>query len=111
MRPGLANTQDSHATDHSFSPCTHDTVLSRHERGRFSGECEARLATAEERFHSKVPTPSQITTDLHEERPDLFVREIVVKPIPFVTVAVRQEFEVRGVEGGVALCRAEFIKL
>ena len=52
-----------------------------------------------------------MTTPLHEESPTLLVREIVVKPVPFVTVQVRQEFEVRGVDGANAkICRAEFIK-
>jgi len=53
-----------------------------------------------------------VTNPLHEESPTLLVREIVVKPVPFITVAVRQEFELRdcGVDGGLRLCRAEYIK-
>ena len=52
-----------------------------------------------------------MTTPLHEESPTLLVREIVVKPVPFITVAVRQEFELlREVDGGLRLCRAEYIK-
>jgi len=38
------------------------------------------------------------------------VRNIIVKPVPFVTVSIRQEFEVRSLHGGLKLCRAEFIK-
>ena len=34
-----------------------------------------------------------MTNPLHEESPTLLVREIVVKPVPFITVAVRQEFD------------------
>ena len=56
------------------------------------------------------PNPSQVTTALHEESPTVLVREIVVKPVPFITVAVRQEFELREVDGGLRLCRAEYIK-
>ena len=53
-----------------------------------------------------------MTTPLHEESPTLLVREIVVKPVPFITVAVRQEFALRDceVDGGLRLCRAEYIK-
>jgi len=51
-----------------------------------------------------------VTTPLHEESPTLLVREIVVKPVPFITVAVRQEFVLREVDGGLRLCRAEYIK-
>ena len=55
-----------------------------------------------------------MTTPLHAESPTLLVREIVVKPVPFITVAVRQEFELREVDGevdgGLRLCRAEYIK-
>ena len=43
-----------------------------------------------------MPRPNTITKAFHEESPDVFVRDIVVKPVPFVTVAVRQEFEVFG---------------
>ena len=57
-----------------------------------------------------MPRPNTITKAFHEESPDVFVRDIVVKPVPFVTVAVRQEFEVRVVEGSLKLSRAEFIK-
>ena len=69
------------------------------------------LAAAEERLHTKTPKPSEITKDLHREAPgDTYVREIVVKPIPFVTVKVRQEFVVCVEADGVKLCRAEYIK-
>jgi hypothetical protein len=51
-----------------------------------------------------------VTTPLHEESPTVLVREIVVKPVPFVTVAVRQEFELREADGGLRLCRVEYTK-
>lgn len=57
-----------------------------------------------------LTTPRQVTTPLHEESPTVLVREIVVKPVPFVTVAVRQEFELREADGGLRLCRAEYTK-
>lgn len=69
------------------------------------------LAAAEERLHTKTPAPSKVTEELHEKQPGLFVRQIVVKPIPFITVAVRQEFEIVDRDGGVKLRRAEYIKL
>mmetsp|Transcript_41308 Transcript_41308/g.132846 ORF Transcript_41308/g.132846 Transcript_41308/m.132846 type:complete len:159 (+) Transcript_41308:27-503(+) len=53
------------------------------------------LAAAAKRLKTKVPKPKSVKTELHEESPGVFVREIVVKPVPFVTVGVRQEFEVR----------------
>ena len=68
------------------------------------------LAAAEERFHTKTPAPSKVTVELHEASPGNFVREITVKPIPFVTVDIRQEFDVRTEDGAVKLCRAEYIK-
>ena len=69
------------------------------------------LAAAHKRLHTKVPAPSKITADFHEEGEGQFVREIVVKPVPFVTVAVRQEFDVDcPTEGECKLARAEFIK-
>ena len=69
------------------------------------------LAAAEDRLRTKVPAPAKVTQELTEAGPDIFVREIVVKPVPFVSVAVRQEFEVRATsDGGVRLCRAEYIK-
>lgn len=68
------------------------------------------LAAAEERLHTKCPAPAKVTTALYEESPTVLVREIVVKPVPFITVAVRQEFELREVDGGLRLCRAEYIK-
>ena len=46
------------------------------------------------------------TGSVDEESDGIFVREIVVKPIPFVTVTVRQEFEIRATDDGVRLCRA-----
>ena len=52
-----------------------------------------------------------MTTALYEVSPTVLVREIVVKPVPFVTVTLRQEFEVRKVDGGLRLCRVEYIKL
>ena len=68
------------------------------------------LAAAQERLHTKVPAPDKVTVELHEENGQ-FVREIVVKPIPFVTVAVRQEFEVEcPADDECRLSRAEFIK-
>ena len=91
--------------------CTDDFFYKTH-RATTDG-----LAAAEERLHTKTPAPSKVTTELHEESCTLeeesctLVRDIVVKPIPFVTVAVRQQFEVRSVDGGdVRLCRAEYIK-
>ena len=40
------------------------------------------------------------------------MREIVVKPVPFITDAIRQEFEVRATSDGprLSLSRAEYIK-
>ena len=71
-------------------------------------------AAAEDRLHTKVPAPAKVTQELNEESAGIFVREIVVKPVPFVTVAVRQQFEVRPVKEGERIvwrvCRAEFIK-
>jgi len=52
-----------------------------------------------------------VTTALHEVSPTVLVREIVLKPVPFVTVTLRQEFEVRKVGGGLRLCRVEYSKL
>ena len=66
---------------------------------------------AEERLHAKTPSPAKITEELHAEGPGIYVREIVVKPIPFVTVAVRQEFTVRNVDGAPKLSKAVYIKL
>ena len=70
------------------------------------------LAAAAERFKTRMPAPAKVTKEFHEASPGVIVREIVVKPVPFVTVAVRQEFEVRGIDDGgdIKLCRAEFIK-
>ena len=78
------------------------------------------LAAAQERLHTKVPAPSKVTKELHEESEGKFVREIVVKPVPFITVAIRQEFDVEcpATEGAEEECpiedcrlsRAEFIK-
>ena len=59
------------------------------------------------KYHAVTPRSSQ----LHMESPGTFVREIVVKPVPFITVAVRQEFDTRTTaDGGEKLCRAEYIK-
>ena len=86
--------------------CTHDFLYKTHRATTDN------LAAAKERLHSKVPAPAKVTNELHEESPGIFVREIVVKPVPFVTVAVRQEFEVReDNEADTKLCRAEYIKL
>ena len=85
--------------------CTDDFLYKTHRATTDS------LVAAEERLHTKVPPPTKVTHELNEERPGLFVRTIVVKPVPFVKVAVRQEFELRGSEGGgMRLCRAEYIK-
>ena len=70
------------------------------------------LAAAEKRLHTKVPKAKTISQELHEESPGIFVREIIVKPVPFVTVGVRQEFELRCDEAEECeLSRAEYIKL
>jgi hypothetical protein len=97
--------------------CTDDLLYKTH-----SATTESLLA-AQERLHTKVPKPSKVTKGLREEgctvhdedassfESCVLVRDIVVKPIPFVTVSVRQEFEVRDHDdGGVRLCRAEYIK-
>ena len=71
------------------------------------------LAAAEKRLKTKVPAPKNVKQELHEESPGVFVREIVVKPVPFVTVGVRQEFEVRCTEPPEEECeisRAEYTK-
>ena len=71
------------------------------------------LAAAEKRLKTKVPKPKDVKQELHEESPGVFVREIVVKPVPFVTVGVRQEFEVRCTdppEEECELSRAEYTK-
>eukprot|EP00966_Prymnesium_polylepis_P041464 962443-Prymnesium_polylepis.2 len=71
------------------------------------------LAAAEKRLKTKVPKPKTVKQELHEESPGIFVREIVVKPVPFVTVGVRQEFEVRCSEPPDEECelsRAEYTK-
>ena len=71
------------------------------------------LAEAEKRLKTKVPAPKTVKQELHEESPGVFVREIVVKPVPFVTVGVRQEFEVRCTEPPDEECelsRAEYTK-
>ena len=85
--------------------CTEDFLYKTHSTTTES------LAAAGERLHTKCPVPAKVTKELHEERPGVLVREIVAKPVPFITVAVRQEFEVRGTgDGDVLLCRAEYIK-
>ena len=71
------------------------------------------LAAAEKRLHTKVPKPKAVNLELHEKSPGVFVREIIVKPVPFVTVGVRQEFEVRCTappEEECELSRAEYTK-
>ena len=89
--------------------CTEDFLYKTH-----SATTET-LKAAEKRLHTKVPKPKTVSQELHEEAPGLFVREIVVKPVPFVTVGVRQEFELRCADDDDAesceLSRAEYIKL
>ena len=88
--------------------CTEDFFYKTHRATTES------LAAAEERLHTKVPAPTKIKVALHEEsckveveeESCVLVRDIVVKPVPFITVNVRQEFEVR--DGRIS--RAEFIK-
>lgn len=85
--------------------CTPDFIYKTHRATTHS------LAAAEERFHTKVPAPAKITKDLHEESPNTFVREIVVKPIPIVTVSVKQVFELQtSSDGALRISRAEYIK-
>ena len=85
--------------------CTEDFLYKTH-----SATTES-LAAAQDRLKTKVPVPSKVTSELHEENDGTFVREIVVKPVPFITVAVRQEFEVEcPVVDECQLSRAEFIK-
>ena len=85
--------------------CTDDFFYKTHRATTDS------LAAAADRLRTKTPAPSAVTEELHEEGVDMFVREIVVKPVPFVTVGVRQEFEVRRHDdGSMKLCRAEYIK-
>lgn len=72
------------------------------------------LAAAEKRLKTKVPKPNTVNQELHEESPGVFVREITVKPVPFVTVGVKQEFEVRCTEPPEEECelvRAEYTKI
>ena len=92
-------------TSAAMALCTEDFIYKTHSATTHS------LAEAEERFATKVPVPTAVTKDFHEEHRDVIVREVVVKPVPFVTVTVRQEFELRSVGGGKRLCRAEYIKL
>ena len=84
--------------------CTDDFLYKTHSATTVS------LAAAEERLHTKCPAPAKVTKALHVVSPTVLVREIVVKPVPFITVAVRQEFEVRDTDGAMRLCRAEYIK-
>ena len=84
--------------------CTEDFLYKTHRATTDS------LAAAEDRLHTKVPAPAKVTQELNEESAGIFVREIVVKPVPFITVAVRQEFEVRATSDGPRLSRAEYIK-
>jgi len=84
--------------------CTDDFFYKTHAKTTDS------LAAAKERLRTKVPAPSKVTKELIEESDGVFVREIVIKPVPFVTVGLRQEFELRPTEGGMRLCRAEYIK-
>ena len=84
--------------------CTDDFLYKTHSATTDS------LAAADERFHTKVPAPAKVVQELHEAGTGIFVREIVVKPVPFITVGVRQEFELRGSGDDVRLCRAEYIK-
>jgi ketosteroid isomerase-like protein len=85
--------------------CTDDFLYKTH-----SATTES-LAAAEKRLHTKVPLPAKVTAPLHEEGGS-FVREVVVKPVPFVTVGIRQEFDTRIAKDGTEkLSRAEYIKL
>merc|ERR1711935_193268 len=86
--------------------CTDDFLYKTHRATTSS------LLAAKDRFATRLPAPSKVTNELRVESPDLLVRDIVVKPVPFVTVSIRQEFEVRSLQlhGGLKLCRAEFIK-
>ena len=111
IRSFLAATERGDA-EAAAACCTDDLLYKTHSATTDS------LAGAEKRLHTKVPKPSKVTTELHEESCDVvqlscvYSRDIVVKPVPFVTVSVKQEFEVRETESGdVRLCRAEYIKL
>ena len=106
----VAATEAGDATA-AMALCTEDFFYKTH-RATTEG-----LAAAEERLHTKVPAPSKVTYDLDEcsvdecGNPNTIVRTIVVKPIPFVTVTVRQEFETaEDPSGCVKIRRAEFIK-
>ena len=82
--------------------CTDDFLYKTHRATTTT------LADAEERFHTKVPPPTKVTTPLGAgAEPDTFERVINVKPVPFVNVNVHQLFTVRGNK----LARAEYIKL
>ena len=84
--------------------CTEDLVYKTHRQTTTSLAGRGEAGT-------KVPKPAKVTKELHEEKPGLYVREVVVKPVPFVTVTIVQEFELRHVDNGdVKLCRAEYIK-
>ncbi|KOO22782.1 hypothetical protein Ctob_001371 [Chrysochromulina tobinii] len=54
--------------------CTEDFLYKTH-----SATTES-LAAAQDRLKTKVPVPSKVTSELHEENDGTFVREIVVKP-------------------------------
>lgn len=85
--------------------CSEDLLYKTHRSTTES------LAAAQERLHTKVPSPDKVTVELHEESKGQFVREIIVKPVPFVKVAVRQEFDVVcPSDDECRLSRAEFIK-
>ena len=85
--------------------CTEDFLYKTHTATTES------LAAAQDRLKTKVPVPSKVTSELHEENVGTFVREIVVRPVPFITVAVRQEFDVEcPAVDECQLSRAEFIK-
>lgn len=96
--------------------CTDDLVYKTHSATTDS------LSAAKERLHTKVPAPKKVKKDFYEEgcvivrevedqENCVLVREIEAKPIPIVTVSIRQEFEVRGNEkDGWRLSRAEYIK-
>ena len=82
--------------------CTDDFLYKTHRATTTT------LADAEERFHTKVPPPTKVTTPLGAgAEPDTFERVINVKPVPFVNVNVHQLFTVRGNK----VARAEYIKL
>jgi pantetheine-phosphate adenylyltransferase len=74
-------------------------------------EYEFQMAGMNRQLMPEVETVFMTPGDHYQFVSGTFVREIVVKPIPFITVAVRQEFEVEcPVVDECQLSRAEFIK-